>query len=195
MNFGSCISPLPCLPLTHWEIAYPCLSVVSSMQLITGDGHLGHVSTSQTHHGQGLQFPGERGMAGNDWKHCWKGWEGAWAPPKSLLDSLASPWLQLTISQVGIHRDSFCQGMSSQAMWEPSRALELSTGDSINTREGRLVAASQDPPCWAANSWSSSKSERENFHLLPRLVPPCLQRLRWVWGNFILNQKERGHRG
>lgn len=66
MNFGSCISPLPCLPLTQREIAYPCLSVVSSMQLITGDGHLGHVSTSQTHHGQGLQFPGERGMAGND---------------------------------------------------------------------------------------------------------------------------------
>ena len=109
---------------------------------------------------------------------------------QTLSDSLASPWLQLIISQVGIHGDSFCQGMSSQAMWEPSGALELSTDDSINTRERCLVAASQDPPCWAANSWSSSKSERENFHLLPRLVPPCLQRLRWVWGNFILNQRE-----
>lgn len=36
--------------------------------------------------------------------------------------------------------------MSSQAMWEPSGALELSTDDSINMREGCLVAASQDPP-------------------------------------------------
>lgn len=70
-----------------------------------------------------------------------------------------------------------CQSVSSQAAWEPSKACQRSPESSANTRDGCLVAASQDSlygpsPQSPAEKVGAPPRLEGKLPLLPKWVPP-----------------------